>query len=196
MVRVIIATDSEIKRKAVESSNIASDATFQFVNVDNIKCIEFDGPRWSQPFTASGGMFAAMQRISAIRENMAGNNNIIIAIESYVTETNKDGVCIVINYYVNGEKKEFVSFSPSDYMAVFPEKYLQHLASIEKYQPGCIGFNMTIGDVIELETHVHGGGVCKNWHKLFNSFDRVEQIRETLNYISDQFKKIVAAVSV
>jgi hypothetical protein len=229
MVVVVIATDSEIKRTAFETSEIASHlravgVKYEFMNVDGVGCGEFDGPRWAQPFTASGGMFAAMQRISAVRgradeltpsadhvkhydesgmllgvsrekePHAVKDDRVVIAIESYITDNNKDCVCIVVDYYdADGKKREFIAFSPAAYIASFPDKYMQHLATIEKYQPGCIGFNKTIGDVIELEKHVHGGGVSKNWHKLFNPFDRVEQIRGTLNYIADEFKKIVSA---
>lgn len=227
MVVVIIASDSEIMRTAFETSAIASHlraigVNYQFMTVDG-GGDEFDGPRWAQPFTASGGLFAAMQRISAVRGKyyehtdyehtdyegrhydesgmllgvsrkqpcVFKDDRVVIAIESYITENNKDCVCIVVNYYVDGEKRELVSFSPASYIASFPDKYLQHLAKVENYKPGDIGFKTTIGDIIELEKHIHGGGVSKNWHKLFNPFDRVEQIRETLNYIADEFKKNV-----
>jgi hypothetical protein len=225
MVRVIVATTSDIKKVAFETSEIAAHlravgVTYEFVNCDcDSEGDEFAGTRWAQPFTASGGMLAAMQRISVVRGGsikhydelyydesgmlmgverkevgvVVNDDRIIIAIESYITDNAKDCVCIVVNYYVSGEKRELVSFSPASYIATFPEKYLQHLAATEKYQQGVLGFKTTIGDVIELEKHIHGGGVSKNWHKLFNPFDRVEQIRGTLNYIADEFKKIVTA---
>jgi hypothetical protein len=230
MVVVVVATDSEIKRAAFETSEIAAHlraigVNYQFMNVDGVVCSEFEGPRWSQPFTASGGMFAAMQRISAVRgradelphsadrvkhydesgmllgvsskkepSHAVKDDRVVIAIESYITENNKDCVCVVVNYYdADGKKREFIAFSPAAYIASFPDKYLQHLAVVEKYKPGIMGFKTTIGDVIELEKHAHGGGVSKNWHKLFNPFDRVEQIRGTLNYIADEFKKFVTA---
>ncbi len=224
MVTVIVATTSQVKKTAFETSEFATHlraigVNYEFVNADGGKGDDFAGERWPQPFTASGGMFAAMQRISEIRgadscgsepvkhydesgmllgvspntrvKNDKNDSIIVIAIESYITENAKDCVCIVVNYYVGGEKRELVAFSPATYIASFPEKYLQHLAVVEKYKPGVMGFKTTIGDVIELEKHMHGGGVSKNWHKLFNPFDRVEQIRGTLNYIADEFKKIV-----
>jgi len=234
MVRVIVATTSDVKKSAFESSEIGSylKGAYEFVDVDESENAgdEFAGRRWPQPFTASGGMLAAMQRISAVRKAtkirdevvmnhydesgmlmgverkevgvVVDSDVIVIAIESYITENAKDCVCIVVNYYVggckpeyvDGDKRELVAFSPAAYIASFPEKYLQHLAATEKYQPGVLGFKTTIGDVINLEKHIHGGGVSKNWHKLFNPFDRVEQIRETLNYVTDEIKKIVDVV--
>jgi hypothetical protein len=225
MVAVIVATDSEIKKAAFETSEIAAylrglGVNYKFMNVDAVDCDEFEGPRWPQPFTASGGMFAAMQRISAVRvpnedlptrhydesgmllgvslenENENERNNkkndiVVIAIESYITENSKDCVCIMVNYYVDGKKRELVSFSPSEYIASFPDKYLQHLALASGHKAGDKGFRATVGDLLETEKHLYGSGVSKNWHKLFNPFDRVEQIRETLNYIADEFKKIV-----
>lgn len=208
--RVLIATTSEVKKAAFESSEIAK----YLVNYEFVDCVgdddDFAGPRWPQPFSAAGGVFAAMQRISCVRKATKLKDEIIInhydesgmlmgterkevdvdiiviAIESYITENAKDCVCIVVNYYVGGDKREFVAFSPATHIASFPDKYLQHLAVIEKYQSGMIGFKTTIGEVI--------GGDVKNWHKLFNPFDRVEQIRETLNYVADEIKKIVDVV--
>jgi len=225
--RVIVATDSEIKRAAFESSEIATHlrgigVNYEFMNVDG--CGDFDGVRWAQPFTASGGIFAAMQRISAVRgvssvidekiiqhikhydesgsligseviktacsEKGNDEDTIVIAIESFITDNAKDVVCIVVNYYdSDGKKRELVSFSPAAYIASFPEKYLQHIAIVSKHQKEDKGFNMTIGDAIDLDKHLYGGGM---WHKLFNPFDRVEQIRGTLDYIADEFKKIVS----
>lgn len=211
MVRIIVATTSDVKKKAFDESEIGSylrgsGVNYEFVDVGESEN-EFAGNRWPQPFTTSGGMLAAMQRISAVRKankirdecgmlmgterKEVDSDMIVIAIENYITDNAKDCVCIVVNYYVGGKKHELVSFSPAAYIATFPEKYLQHLAATEKYQPGVLGFNSTIGDVIELEKHIHGGGVSKNWHKLFNQFDRVEQIRGTLNYVADEIKKIV-----
>lgn len=186
--RVIVATTSEVKKKAFETSEIAKvlEGNYEFVECGADD--EFAGERYPQPFTASGGIFAAMQRISAIRKKM-GTNVIIIAIESYITENSKDCVCIIVNYYIDGEKRELIALSPAEYIATFPEKYLQYLASIEKYQPGVKGFKMTIGEVIENDAN--GTNVRLNWHKLFNPFDRVEQIRGTLNYVADEIKKIV-----
>jgi hypothetical protein len=228
MVRVIVATTSDVKKKAFESSEIGAylRGNYEFVDVDEeVESDEFAGRRWPQPFTASGGMLAAMQRISAVRKatkirddvvvnhydesgmlmgverkevgvNVAVDSDVIvIAIENYITENAKDCVCIVVNYYVGGKKRELVAFSPAAYIASFPEKYLQHLAAIDKYQPGVLGFKTTIGDVIELEKHIHGGGVSKNWHKLFNPFDRVEQIRGTLNYVADEIKMVLGCVN-
>jgi len=225
MVRVIVATTSEVKKKAFESSEIGAYLRGNYEFVDVGESDEFVERRWPQPFTASGGMLAAMQRISAVRKTTKirdevvvnhydesgmlmgterkevggdvaiDNDVIVIAIESYITDNAKDCVCIVVNYYVGGKKRELVAFSPAAYIASFPEKYLQHLAAVEKYQPGVLGFKSTIGDVINLEKHIHGGGVSKNWHKLFNPFDRVEQIRETLNYVADEIKKIVGCVN-
>ena len=230
---VIVATDSEIKRAAFESSEIATHlrglgVNYEFMNVDGDgSCGDFDGVRWAQPFTASGGIFAAMQRISAVRgvssvinekiiqhikhydesgaligseviktacsEKGKDEDAIVIAIESFITDNAKDCVCIVVNYYdSDGKKRELVSFSPASYIASFPEKYLQHIAIVSKHQKEDKGFNMTIGDAIDLDKHLYGGGVSKNWHKLFNPFDRVEQIRGTLDYIADEFKKIVS----
>jgi hypothetical protein len=232
--RVIVATDSEIKRAAFESSEIATHlralgVNYEFMNVDGSS--EFDGVRWAQPFTASGGIFAAMQRISAVRGDRPNGDMlrpiqhyddmlrpiqhydesgmllgvspsktvcchsdlIVIAIESFITDNAKDVVCIVVNYYdSDGKKRELVSFSPAAYIASFPEKYLQHIAIVSKHQKEDKGFNMTIGDAIDLDKHLYGGGMSKNWHKLFNPFDRVEQIRGTLDYIADEFKKIVS----
>ena len=242
---VIVASDSEIKRAAFESSEIAAHlravgVNYEFMNVDDDGCCgDFEGIRWAQPFTASGGIFAAMQRISAVRDDMPirhyddmpikhyddmpvkhyddmpirhydesgaligseviktacpekGNDIVVIAIESYITENAKDCVCIVVNYYdSDGKKRELVSFSPAAYIASFPDKYLQHIAIVSKHQAADKGFNMTIGDAIDLDKHLYGGGMSKNWHKLFNPFDRVEQIRGTLDYIADEFKKIV-----
>ena len=235
---VIVASDSEIKRAAFESSEIAAQlraigVNYEFMNVDGDGCCgDFEGIRWAQPFTASGGIFAAMQRISAVRGNKdnkekiidlpvrhyddmpirhydesgaligseviktacpeKGNDDVVIAIESYITENAKDCVCIVVNYYdSDGKKRELVSFSPAAYIASFPDKYLQHIAIVSKHQAADKGFNMTIGDAIDLDKHLYGGGMSKNWHKLFNPFDRVEQIRGTLDYIADEFKKIV-----
>ncbi len=233
--RVIVATDSEIKRAAFETSEIATHlravgVNYEFKNVDGGGCGDFDfeGARWAQPFTASGGIFAAMQRISAVRgvssvssvidekiiqlpvryydesgaligseviktEKGKDQDVIVIAIESFITDNAKDCVCIVVNYYdSDGKKRELVSFSPAAYIASFPEKYLQHIAIVSKHQNEDKGFNMTIGDAIDLDKHLYGGGVSKNWHKLFNPFDRVEQIRGTLDYIADEFKKIVS----
>jgi len=187
--RVVVATTSDVKKKAFETSAIAAylrdvGVNYEFADCDGVgEGDDFAGSRWPQPFTASGGIFAAMQRISAIRKNM-GNDDIVIAIESFITENAKDCVCVVVNYYVDGDKREVVAFSPSAYIASFPEKYIQHLAVIEKYQAGANGFKTTIGEVIE------NGVTRKNWHKLFNPFDRVEQIRETLNYMADDIKKI------
>jgi len=82
-----------------------------------------------------------------------------------------------------------VSFSPDAYVASFPDKYLQHLVLTYGNREG---FGVTIGEVINMEKHLYGGGVSKNWHKLFNPFDHVEQIRGSLNYIADEFKKIVS----
>jgi len=190
MVAVIVATNSEVKKTAFETSEFGAYLRGIGVKYDFIECDgggdDFAGKRFPQPFTSSGGILAAMQRITRRDDDV-----IVVAIESYITDNAKDCVCIVVNYYVNGEKRELIAFSPPEYVASFPEKYLQHLAVIEKYQPGALGFNTTIGDVIELEKNIHGGGVSNNWHKLFNPFDRVEQIRETLNYIVDEFKKIV-----
>ena len=230
--RVIVATDSEIKRAAFESSDIAAylrglGVNYEFMNVDGCGGCDFDGVRWAQPFTASGGIFAAMQRISAVRgvssvidekiiqhikhydesgaligseviktacsEKSKDEDAIVIAIESFITENAKDVVCIVVNYYdFDGKKRELVSFSPAAYIASFPEKYLQHIAIVSKHQKEDKGFNMTIGDAIDLDKHLYGGGMSKNWHKLFNPFDRVEQIRGTLDYIADEFKTIVS----
>ena len=232
---VIVATDSEIKRAAFETSEIAAylrglGVNYEFMNVDGGSGCEFDGVRWAQPFTASGGIFAAMQRISAVRgvslidekiihlpvrhydesgaligseviktacsEKGKDEDAIVIAIESFITDNAKDCVCIVVNYYdSDGKKRELVSFSPAAYIASFPEKYLQHIAIVSKHQKEDKGFNMTIGDAIDLDKHLYGGGggVSKNWHKLFNPFNRVEQIRGTLDYIADEFKKIVNA---
>lgn len=223
--RVIVATDSEIKRAAFETSEIAAylrglGVNYEFMNVDGGgSCCDFDGIRWAQPFTASGGIFAAMQRISAVRGDrpngdmptpiqhydesgmllgVSVNANktvgydsdlIVIAIESFITENAKDCVCIVVNYYdSDGKKRELVSFSPAAYIASFPDKYLQHIAIVSKHQAEDKGFNMTIGDAINLDKHLQ---ISKNWHKLFNPFDRVEQIRGSLDYIVDEFKKIV-----
>lgn len=227
--RVIVATDSEIKRAAFETSEIATHlravgVNYEFMNVDidGGCCDDFDGVRWAQPFTASGGIFAAMQRISAVRGDLpvrhyddlpvrhydesgmllgvspsktvgCHSDLIVIAIESFITDNAKDCVCIVVNYYdSDGKKRELVSFSPAAYIASFPDKYLQHIAIVSKHQKEDKGFNMTIGDAIDLDKHLYGGGVSKNWHKLFNPFDRVEQIRGTLDYIADEFKKIVS----
>jgi hypothetical protein len=231
MVAVIVATDSEIKKAAFETSEIAAHlrglgVNYKFMNVDAVDCDEFEGPRWPQPFTPSGGMFAAMQRISAVRmhyvdlpirhyddlpmrhydesgmllgvskenNNKTKNKNdiVVIAIESYITDNAKDCVCIMVNYYVDGKKRELVAFSPAAYIASFPDKYLQHLALSGGHKAGDKGFRTTVGDLLETEKHLYGGGVSKNWHKLFNPFDRVEQIRGTLNYIADEFKKIVS----
>ena len=221
MVAVIVATDSEIKKAAFETSEIAAHlravgVKYDFMNVDAVDCDEFEGPRWPQPFTPSGGMFAAMQRISAVRgvsrpmrhydesgmllgvsketKNNTKNKNdiVVIAIESYITENSKDCVCIMVNYYVDGKNRELVAFSPAAYIASFPDKYLQPLALSGGHKAGDKGFRTTVGDLLETEKHLYGGGVSKNWHKLFNPFDRVEQIRGTLNYIADEFKKIVS----
>jgi len=235
MVVVIVATDSEIKKAAFETSEIASHlrglgVNYKFMNVDAVDCDEFEGPRWPQPFTASGGMFAAMQRISAVRvhyedmpirhyedmpnedmptrhydesgmllgvsleneRNNKKNDIVVIAIENFITDNAKDCVCIMVNYYVDGKKRELVAFSPAAYIASFPDKYLQHLVFAGGHKAGDKGFRTTVGDLLDTEKHLYGGGVSKNWHKLFNPFDRVEQIRETLNYVSDEFKKIVS----
>jgi len=240
VVHVIVATDSEIKRAAFETSEIATHlrglgVNYEFKNVDG--CDDFEGCRWAQPFTASGGIFAAMQRISGVRcvtpirhyddlpvrhcddlpvrhyddlpvrhcdesgmllgvspSKTVGCHSdlVVIAIESFITDNAKDVVCIVVNYYdSDGKKRELVSFSPAAYIASFPDKYLQHIAIVSKHQKEDKGFNMTIGDAIDLDKHLYGGGMSKNWHKLFNPFDRVEQIRGTLDYIADEFKKIV-----
>lgn len=221
--RVIVATTSEVKKKAFETSEIAAHlraigVNYQFVNADELGVgDEIAGERYPQPFTASGGMLAALQRVSSIRKatkirdeiyDESGNlineigtvvdcDLIVIAIESFITENATDTVCIIVDYYVggykpeyvNGEKHELISFSPPEYVADFPEKYLQYLASVEKYQSGVKGFKMTIGEVIENDAN--GTNVRLNWHKLFNPFDRVEQIRGTLNYMVDEFKKII-----
>lgn len=181
--RVIVATTSEVKKKAFETSEVAKvlEGNYEFVECGADD--EFAGERYPQPFTASGGIFAAMQRISAIKKKM-GNDAVVIAIESYITENAKDCVCI----YVSGEKQELIALSPAEYIASFPEKYLQYLASVEKYQPGVKGFKMTIGEVIENDAN--GTNVRLNWHKLFNPFDRVEQIRGTLNYVADLIQNI------
>lgn len=227
VVLVIVATDS---RAAFETSEIAAylrglGVNYAFMNVDGVvgSC-DFEGVRWAQPFTASGGIFAAMQRISAVRgvsdidekiihlpvrhydetgahigseviktacsEKGKDEDAIVIAIESFITDNAKDVVCIVVNYYdSDGKKRELVSFSPAAYIASFPEKYLQHIAIVSKHQKEDKGFNMTIGDAIDLDKHLQ---ISKNWHKLFNPFDRVEQIRGSLDYIADEFKKIVS----
>lgn len=236
VVHVIVATDSEINRAAFETSEIAAHlrglgVNYEF-NEDGGCCGDFDGVRWAQPFTASGGIFAAMQRISAVRgdlpvrhyddlpvrhyddlpvrhydesgaligseviktacsEKGKDEHAIVIAIESFITDNAKDVVCIVVNYYdSDGKKRELVSFSPAAYIASFPEKYLQHIAIVSKHQKEDKGFNMTIGDAIDLDKHLYGGG-GGIWHRLFNPFDRVEQIRGSLDYIADEFKKIV-----
>jgi hypothetical protein len=215
---VIIATVSDTKRNAFESSEIATylksiGVEYKFVDADLCpSCDEFAGERFAQPYTASGGIFAALQRVAAIRQageketriikhydesgaligNIVDiidtpNDIVIIAIESYVTENAKDCVCVLVSYYVDGEKRDFISFSPACYIATFPDQYLQHLAAIEKYTTGVKGFKITIGDIIAANNHCDK----KNWHKVYNSFDRVEQIRGTLNYIADEFKKIL-----
>jgi hypothetical protein len=226
---VIIATTSDVKKTAFETSAIAEylrriGVEYKFVEAGD-SCGEFAGPRFPQPFTTPGGIFAALQRVSAIRG--ANNRNeeqiirqhyddikhydesgaligneviktpvarddvVVIAIESYITENAKDCVCVVVNYYdADGKKREFIGFSPAAYIASFPDGYLQHLATIDKYAGGAKGFSRTIGQVIALNKA--GQQVdTKNWHKLYNPFDRVEQIRGTLNYIADEFEKIV-----
>jgi len=224
---VIIATTSDVKKTAFETSAIAEylrriGVEYKFVEAGD-SCGEFAGPRFPQPFTTPGGIFAALQRVSAIRGTSndvqeqiikhydeggaligtevikaaaaggAGDNIVVIAIESYITENAKDCVCVVVNYYdADGKKREFIGFSPAAYIASFPDGYLQHLATIDKYAGGAKGFSRTIGEVIALNRA--GQQVdTKNWHKLYNPFDRVEQIRGTLNYIADEFEKIVVA---
>jgi len=191
--RVIVASTSDIKKTAFETSDVVNgDLDYEFIDCEEIgNGDDFALERFPQPFTASGGILAAMQRISSVRKVVTIKDVNVIAIESYITENAKDCVCIVVDYYVGGKKHELIAFSPAAYIATFPEKYLQHLAVIDKYQPGVMGFKTTIGDVIELEKNVHGGGVSKNWHKLFNPFDRVEQIRETLNYMADEIKMVL-----
>jgi len=193
MVAVIIASDCEIKKVAFESSDIAAylriiGVNYSFINVDGVDCREFEGTRWVQPFRASGGIFAAMKGVAAAAVKHY-DDTIVIAIENYITEDAKDCVCIVVNYYDGGRKHEMVSFSPDAYVASFPDKYLQHLVLTYGNREG---FGVTIGEVINMEKHLYGGGVSKNWHKLFNPFDHVEQIRGSLNYIADEFKKIVS----
>lgn len=228
---VIIATTSDVKKTAFETSAIAEylrriGVEYKFVEAGD-SCGEFAGPRFPQPFTTPGGIFAALQRVSAIRganeeqiirhyddhtirhydesgtlmgnevikaaAGGAGDDVVVIAIESYITETAKDCVCVVVNYYdADGKKREFIGFSPAAYIASFPDGYLQHLATIDKYAGGAKGFSRTIGEVVALNRA--GQQVdTKNWHKLYNPFDRVEQIRGTLNYIADEFEKIVVA---
>jgi hypothetical protein len=210
MVSVIVSTTSSIKKEAFETSHIASylrdiGVKYEFIEMN---C----GARYPQPFTASGGILAAKQRIPAHtvytkyydeagmllgsvkhkdtdtnndtnNDAVCGNfNTIIIAIENYITENAKDCVCIVVSY---GEKQELVRFSPAKYIASFPDVYLPDK---EKYQPGVVmGFQTTIGELIAADMNVSP----VNWHKLFNPFDRVEQIRGTLDHIADEFKKIV-----
>ena len=217
---VIIATTSDVKKTAFETSAIAEylrriGVEYKFVEAGD-SCGEFAGPRFPQPFTTPGGIFAALQRVSAIRGEQTiggdtirhydesgaligteiiktdyiGNDVVVIAIESYITENAKDCVCVVVNYYdADGKKREFIGFSPAAYIASFPDGYLQHLATIDKYAGGAKGFSKTIGNVIAMDKQVD----TKNWHKLYNPFDRVEQIRGTLNYIADEFEKIVVA---
>jgi hypothetical protein len=213
---VIVATTSEVKRTAFETSAIAEylrsiGVEYKFVEAANVSG-EFAGDRFPQPFTTTGGIFAALQRVAAIRGDvdsspscvikhydesgalignevisgkpLADSDTIVIAIESYITENAKDCVCVVVNYYDgDGVKREFVGFSPATYIASFPDGYLQQLATIEKYTGGVKGFSRTIGDMIAMD---HPTSDKKNWHKLFNPFDRVEQIRGTLNYVADE----------
>lgn len=201
MVSVIVSTTSSIKKEAFETSQIACylrdiGVKYEFIEMN---C----GARYPQPFTASGAILAAIQRIPAHTEytkyydesgmllgshkNSSSDfktNTIIIAIENYITENAKDCVCIVVRY---GENQELIRFSPAKYIASFPDVYLPCKGN----KPGDVmGFETTVGELIAADLNVSP----VNWHKLFNPFDRVEQIRETLNYVADDIKKIVDVV--
>jgi hypothetical protein len=211
--RVVIATTNSDKVAAFESSLLSQffkerNIKVEFNNVDQINIGE---KRYKQPFTVSGGIYSAMQLCSYIRNgggcgcinddnkyisyyDEAGekigdrkendvvkkgdDDLIIIAFENFITENAKDLVCVVVNYIHDGKLNELIDFSPANYIASFPPNVLQHIMTISKYKGGEKGFDITIGDLGE--------------HKLYNSFDVVEQIRGTLNHLvgTTEFNKI------
>lgn len=215
--RVVIATTNSDKVAAFESSLLSQffkerNIKVEFNNVDQINIGE---KRYKQPFTVSGGIYSAMQLCSYIRNGCGcgcgcindnkyisyydeagekigdrketesdrkncceGDDLVIIAFENFITENAKDLVCVVVNYIHDGKLNELIDFSPANYIASFPPNVLQHIMAMSKYKVGEKGFDITIGDLGE--------------HKLYNSFDVVEQIRGTLNHLvgTTEFNKI------
>lgn len=194
---VIVLSTSNVKQIAFEKSKLYTFfKNIKFVSVDdiiktnNFKCLP------SQPVNNSGKICANI-RIDYY-EKVFGTKDMVIAIENYVLDTSGDDTCSDICHVAvsfNGKRYDYSSVDCQK-CALFPTKYFKSLGEINTTSYAASGYDITIGQLVMNDTgidieklkNLHNAS-STNWIRIFNEFDRVEQIVETLNLIN--FEDIV-----